>query len=108
MNKPNVIDLTIIKKAFSDQLNESKSDVIAFWIQGLLSAVQGEGAPVQLKGDKEELKSLIKAIGFERRFVIDAIRYGLEHPATAKTKAMLQDAVEEFVSMTSIPWPFKD
>jgi hypothetical protein len=108
MNEPNVIDLTIIRKAFSNQLNESKSDIIAFWIQTLVSSVQGDGKPVKLKGEKEELRTLVRAIGFEKRFIADSLRYGLDHPTTIKTKALLQDAVEEFVSITSIPWPFKD
>ena len=108
MNEPKVIDLELIKKEYSKNLNESKSDIIAFWIHAIASSVKGDGSPYQLKGSKEELASLIKTIGLEKRFLSDAQRYGLEHPTTKKTKAALQSSVDEFIAKTKIPWPFRD
>lgn len=108
MNETNVIDLSLIREEYSNKLNESKSDIIAFWIHAIASSVKGDGSPYQLKGNKEELASLIKAIGLEKRFLSDAQRYGLEHPTTKKTKAALQSSVDEFTTKTKIPWPFRD
>lgn len=108
MNEPKVIDLDLVKQEYSKNLNESKSDVISFWIHSLASSFRDNESPIRLKGNKDELASFVRAFGMEKRFLVDAGRYGIDHPTTKKTKAALQSSVDEFTTKTKIPWPFRD
>lgn len=110
-NKELVIDLREVKKKFNSTINEALSDAMSWWTGTLLQATygsQGIQLPFQLVGSKDELKSLIAAMGLERRYLVDAARYGLDNPVTYRTKSVLRSAINNFESKTGIPWPFKD
>ena len=107
------IDLNEVKRRFkeSEKLNEALSDAMSWWTSTLLTATygsQGIQIPFRLVGSRDELSSLIAALGMERRYMSDVRRYGLDNPSTYRTKTYLRDAINKFESKTGIPWPFKD
>jgi hypothetical protein len=111
-NEENVIDLREVKKMFAgNQLNEALADAMSWWTSTLLKATYGSKGveiPFRLAGSRDELASLVAALGLERRYMADAQRYGLTNPVTYRTKTVLQSAINSFESTTGIPWPFKN
>ena len=55
----------------------------------------------------EDVKAFAGALGGEKKFIEAARKYGLNHPATYKNKAKLNNAIKKFEKQTGITWPFK-
>jgi hypothetical protein len=107
-----VLDLENIKAAYTNGvLNETYADAVGFWISSLLNATYGNRGvelPFALKGQKGDIKSLLHAIGMEKRYVNTAVSLGLTDPKTIRVKSSLESAIEAFEAKTGIIWPFKN
>jgi len=113
IQEPIIIDLEEVKRKFkeSHNLNEGISDAISWWTSTVLKATYGSNGielPFRLAGSRSELSALISALGLERRYMADAQRFGLDNPATYRTRSVLDRAIRDFENKTGIPWPFKN
>jgi hypothetical protein len=68
----------------------------------------GGGRKFIIRGKFKDVKAYSKAIVAEKNYLDDYVGYGPEHPKTAKTRAILDSAVQEFESITGLKWPFTD
>tara|TARA_B100000214_G_scaffold374861_1_gene358968 strand:- start:2317 stop:2634 length:318 start_codon:yes stop_codon:yes gene_type:complete len=63
--------------------------------------------PVKIKGSSTQIDRFIRAISAEKDFAVAYNKYGLNNPATYKSKYRLQGAVNRFEKDTGLVWPFK-
>jgi len=104
-NEPVVIDLGAHRRG---ELNESVLSVMGANIKWMLSRMF-KGAPINatLRGNRHEIKSFANAISKEKRYMDAYMRYGLDNPATHRSRYALQGAVSKFERATKLKWPFK-
>jgi hypothetical protein len=69
---------------------------------------QGGGRKFIIRGKYRDVKAYAKAIVSEKNYLDDYVEYGPDHPKTAKTRAILNTAIQEFKSTTGLIWPFTD
>ena len=109
-----VIDFNEIRKKTSElkeeQLNEfllSQTAAIGGSIKVLLGMMgfgENFGIPVNIKGNRREVNSFMRALKGERRHMDAAKRYGLDDPITYKSKSRLNKAISGFEKTTGIKW----
>lgn len=108
----NILDLEEVKRKLKEgKLNETLADAMSWWTSTLMKATFGSKGlelPFRLAGSRDELSTLIAAMGMERRYMADVHRYGLDNPTTYKTRSILQSAIDRFEARTGLPWPFKN
>ena len=68
----------------------------------------GGGRKFIIRGKFKDVKAYSKAIVAEKNYLDDYVEYGPDHPKTAKTRAILDNRVQEFESTTGLKWPFTD
>ena len=68
----------------------------------------GGGTKFIIRGKYKDVKTYAKAIVAEKNYLDDYVEYGPDHPKTAKTRAILDNRVQEFESTTGLKWPFTD
>lgn len=61
----------------------------------------------RIKGKYRDVKSYASAIVRQKEHLDSHLKYGAEHPNTAKTRVRLQSAISEFQATTGLKWPFK-
>jgi hypothetical protein len=61
-----------------------------------------------IRGKYRDVKAYATAIVREKEYLDAYSEFGKDHPQTAKARANLKPAVEEFESSTGITWPFRD
>ena len=61
-----------------------------------------------IRGKLKDVRAYAKAIVAEKNYLDDYVEYGPDHPKTAKTRAILDNKVQEFESTTGLKWPFTD
>ena len=77
------------------------------WVKWLLGKMfSGGSTPGTVKGSRSEVESFARAMASEKGYIETAKRYGLDHPATYKSKARLSSATSGFEKATGIKWPF--
>jgi hypothetical protein len=112
-----VIDLERAKVT----LNETSSEMAAFWTKFLLKQMYGNDVKLVanlneqdgskrfvIKGKYKDVKAYAKAVSAEKEFLDAYIEFGDDHPQTAKKRAELRAEVSNFENITGIKWPFKD
>jgi len=85
------------------------------WLRTFGSAIKlilnrmfgGTNIPVTVRGSKKEIDSFAKTIGAERDYISSFRKYGLDNPATYRTKSILDQKVAKFERVTGLKWPFK-
>tara|TARA_R100000152_G_C6757763_1_gene181619 strand:+ start:757 stop:1089 length:333 start_codon:yes stop_codon:yes gene_type:complete len=100
---PIVLDFT---KA--DKVNES-------WLKSFGTAIKiilnnmfgGSNVPVSIRGTEKDISSFRNAISAERDYIASFRKYGLDNPATYRTKSVLDQRVKKFERATGLKWPFK-
>jgi len=99
-NKEIIIDL--------NSLNESFVTAMGARIKMLLSAMfLGSYIPVKIRGTKTQFDRFAKTLGAEKKYISAFNQYGLDNPATYKSKYKLDGAVGRFEKDTGLIWPFK-
>jgi hypothetical protein len=63
--------------------------------------------PVKVKGNEMQIDRFTRALSAEKDYIIAYNKYGLNNPATYKTKYRLDGAVGKFQKDTGLVWPFK-
>ena len=78
------------------------------WIQYFLNGLFGGWSPpVKVKGSQRDVESFARALAGEKRYIESVRQYGLDHPATYRNRAKLNNAVSGFERDTGIKWPFE-
>ena len=102
---PIVIDLNAAKEGKLDELGIFQ---MGAGIKELLKAMFGGSAiPVQVRGQRSDLKSFARTLGREKKYAQAYQKYGLNDPRTYKNKFKLNKSVKDFQKKTGIKWPFK-
>ena len=60
-----------------------------------------------IKGTPQQIKSFASTLAAEKSYMSAFNAYGLNSPATFRSKAILNNAVASFERETGIIWPFK-
>tara|TARA_R100001129_G_scaffold33750_2_gene22824 strand:+ start:199 stop:534 length:336 start_codon:yes stop_codon:yes gene_type:complete len=103
MMTPIVIDLTQ-----KNELDESWLRMFGENIKGILKAIFGNvSIPMQVKGSQSDVRSFVRALHGEKKFISTLKRYGLDNPRTYRSRASLNQATSAFERQTGIKWPFK-
>jgi|TARA_B100000214_G_C23733512_1_gene519925 hypothetical protein len=91
-----------------NSLNESFLTAMGARIKTLLSAMfLGSYLPVRIRGTKTQFDRFAKALGAEKKYISSFNQYGLNNPATYKSRYKLDSAIKKFESDTGLIWPFK-
>lgn len=102
-----IIDFSEIKRK-KQHLDESFLVMFGGWVKWLLGKMfSGGSIPGTVKGSRSEVESFARAMASEKGYIETAKRYGLDHPATYKSKARLSSATSGFEKATGIKWPFE-
>ena len=89
-------------------LNESFLTAMGARIKMLLNAMfMGSCIPVKIRGTKTQFDRFAKALGAEKKYISSFNQYGLNNPATYKSKYKLDSAITRFEKDTGLIWPFK-
>lgn len=98
------IDLSAGKK----ELTESFLRMFGTTIQSILKAMfGGTSIPINVKGSRDQINSFADTLSSEKRYMDAYRRYGLDNPATYRSKFQLNRSVEDFERKTGIIWPFR-
>lgn len=101
--KEYVLDLTKGK-----QLDESFLRQFGWLIQKILDRMLGgSGVPVKVKGSKEQIAALSRALASEKDYLVKFREYGLDSAKTYRSKGVLDGAIAKFERATGIKWPLK-
>lgn len=104
IEETHVLDLTKGK-----QLDESFLRQFGWLIQKVLERMFGSSnVPVKIKGSKEQIRALSRALASEKDYMVKFRDLGLDNPQTFRSKAKLGTAVDKFERATGIKWPFGD
>lgn len=96
------IDLT------QKRLDESWYSNFAGDVASLLKAIgQGSSLPATVKGSTADIKAFARLMGAEKKHMDYFEKYGLDNPASFKTKSELDRAVRDFERTTGIKYPFR-
>jgi hypothetical protein len=100
-NKEIIIDFT--------SLNEALSMVqLSAQFERLMNVLMtGTYYPVQIKGSSTQIDRFVRAISAEQDYAVAFNKYGLNNPATYRSKYNLEGAVGRFEKDTGLIWPFK-
>lgn len=63
--------------------------------------------PVKVRGNPMQIDRFVRAITAEKSYIMAYNKYGLDNPATYKSKYRLDQAVNKFQKDTGLVWPFK-
>ena len=109
LQESKIVDMVIdLEKLKSDQLNEGLLSMFGAWIQYFLNGLFGGWSPpVKVKGSQRDVESFARALAGEKRYIESVRQYGLDHPATYRNRAKLNNAVSGFERDTGIKWPFE-
>ena len=102
---PIVLDFEELR---SNGLNESFLRQFAASIKMLLSGLlDGISVPVNIRGTKSEISSFVSALGAEKDYISSFRKYGLDNPATYRTRSVLDQRIKKFERHSGLKWPFK-
>jgi len=100
-----VIDFNELREK---RLDESFLTMFGGWVEHLLKAMFGGWTPpVSIRGTQSDVRAFASALGGEKNYIEAVGRYGLDHPATYKSRAKLDNAIKGFERDTGLKWPFK-
>jgi hypothetical protein len=99
-----VIDFTL-----ASSLNEAlfMTQVSAQFERLMNVLMTGTYFPVKVKGNSTQIDRFIRAVSAEKDYAIAYNKYGLNNPATYRSKYRLDGAVNRFEKDTGLVWPFK-
>jgi hypothetical protein len=101
MDEEIIIDLSLMNESFMTQF----STKIRFILRALMT---GSYFPrVRVKGSPLQLDRFSRALAAEKNYVTAFNQYGLNNPATYKSRYRLNSAVSKFERDTGLIWPFK-
>lgn len=99
--KPIIIDFTILQEG---EFLTSQSVNIKLLMNALFT---GSFFPVQVKGSPMQVDRFTRALAAEKNYVSAFNNYGLNNPATYRSKYRLDSAVKRFERDTGLIWPIK-
>jgi len=102
---PVEIDLGMHRRG---KLEEDYLAQMGSWIEAILTNMfRGSVLPINIKGNKSEVRSFANALQQEKKFIEAYHESGFDSPETFKSKANLQKATSKFERTTGLKWPFK-
>jgi len=72
---------------------------------GMMGMGNSFGVPVNIKGSRQEVQSFTRALKAERRHMDALKNFGLDNPATYRSKSHLARSVQGFENATGLKWP---
>ena len=101
MEEEIIIDLSLMNESFMTQL----STKIRFLLRALMT---GSYFPrVKVRGSSLQLDRFARTLSAEKNYITAFNQYGLNNPATYKSRYKLDSAVKRFERDTGLVWPFK-
>ena len=100
MEEEIIIDLSDLNESMMTQL----STKIRFLLRALMT---GAYFPVKIRGTRPQIDRFSRALSAEKNYVTAFNQYGLNNPATYKSRYRLDSAVSRFERDTGLIWPFK-
>jgi len=89
-------------------LNEGELEQFGAQIQLLLQRMFGMNSlPVEITGNKSDVRSFAQLVGREKNYIQKIADYGLNDPSVVKDKYKLKQAIHKFERETGIKYPFK-
>ena len=90
------------------EMNEDWSAWMGYGIKNILKRMfGGVSTPVSVIGSRNQIKHFTDTIGKEKKYMEQAMKFGLDNPRTYRSKSQLNKATTNFTRQTGIPWPFK-
>jgi len=90
------------------EMNEDWSAWMGYGIKNILKRMfGGTGMPVSVKGSRSQIQNFAGALGKEKKYMDQAMKYGLDNPRTYRSKSELDRAVRKFKRFTGIDWPMR-
>lgn len=78
-------------------------------IRTILKGMMGLAIPpVSIKGKKNYVKTLVKTLLQEKRFLEKYQKHGPDHPRTKAQKVTLAQSVKDFEDLMGIDWPLRE
>tara|TARA_R110000824_G_scaffold263667_1_gene452438 strand:- start:497 stop:919 length:423 start_codon:yes stop_codon:yes gene_type:complete len=68
----------------------------------------GQGRRFIIRGKHGDVKAYARALVAEKNYIDAYVEYGNEHPRTVKNRLLLDNAIADFETQTSLIWPFRD
>jgi len=104
----NEISEIVIDLSKGDEINESFLKMMGFGIKAILKRMFGGNSfPVKVQGSPSQIKNFAHTIGKEKKYMDQAMKYGLDNPHTYRSKADLDRAVKKFKRFTGLDWPMR-
>jgi len=101
MDEEIIIDLSLMNESFMTAF----STKIRFILRALMT---GTYFPrVSVRGSSLQLDRFARTLSAEKNYVTAFNQYGLNNPATYKSRYKLDSAVKRFEKDTGLVWPFK-
>ena len=98
----------VIDLSKGSKIDESWLKMMGFGIKSILKSMFGGGSmPVSVRGSRSQIKHFTDTIGKEKKYMEQAMKFGLDNPHTYRSKSQLNKATTNFTRQTGIPWPFK-
>ena len=72
---------------------------------GMMGMGNNFGIPVGIKGSRQDVSSFTRALKGERRYMDAVKNFGLNNPATYRSKTFLNNAIGGFQNATGLKWP---
>lgn len=90
------------------QLNESWLGSFGNIITNILERMfNGYKTKLKIHGNKREIKSFLKAIKSEYKYLKSLRKYGLTNPDSIRNRTQLKASIKKFETETGLIWPFK-
>lgn len=112
LNEDQIVELEIdLEELKKNKLDESFLSMFGSALKLLMGYMFGPPQPLsrrhRVKGRREDVESLARTLGREKRYLEALKKHGLDDPKTFKSKASLDKAIKGFEKGTGLKWPFK-
>jgi len=95
-----VIDLSLLKEGLMTALSSK--------IERLMNVLlTGAYFPVNVRGTPRQIDRFLSALAAEKKYITSFNQYGLNNPATYRSRHQLEKVVKKFEKDTGLVWPFK-
>ena len=91
------------------ELDESFLVMFGNTVKWLLKSIFNSAPPassLKIKGSPAQIDAFAKLLSGEKKYMDSFIKYGLDNPATYKSKSILDKAIRDFEAATKLKWIF--
>jgi len=99
-----VLDFTLIEEGGPAPFLSQQGEIIKTVLSVMFT---GSPLPLQVRGTPKQVDRFAKAIAAEKGYAAAFNKYGLNSPATYRSKYRLDSAIKKFERDTGIVWPIR-